>query len=140
MELLSFEPMARIRDKKKAVADGANPREVKFAFAREIAERFHGRAAAEAAADGFNARFRDGALPSEMPEVTLSAPPGGMPITQLLRQAELAPSATEANRLIEQGGVRVDGERVAERSLVLAKGAAYVVQVGKRKIARVTLS
>ena len=140
LELLSFEPMARIAEKKREVAGGANPREVKFAFALEIVERFHGRAAAVRAGEEFNSRFRDGALPSEMPEVTLSAPPGGMPIAQLLRQAELAPSATEANRLIEQGGVRVDGERVAERTLVLAKGAAYVVQVGKRKVARVTLS
>ena len=140
LELLSFEPLSRIKEKERAVRDGANPRDVKFAFAQEIVERFHGRSAAARAGEAFNARFRDGALPSEMPEVTLSAPPGGMPIAQLLRQAELAPSATEANRLIEQGGVRVDGERVAERSLVLAKGAAYVVQVGKRKIARVTLS
>ncbi|MGQ0510324.1 MAG: tyrosine--tRNA ligase [Betaproteobacteria bacterium] len=140
LELLSFEPLSRIREKKRAVVEGANPREVKFAFALEIVERFHGRAAAGRAGDEFNARFRDGALPSEMPEVTLGAPEGGLVITQLLKQAGLVPSASEANRVIEQGGVKVDGGRVAERSLVLARGAAYVVQVGKRKIAKVTLS
>jgi tyrosyl-tRNA synthetase len=140
LELLSFEPMEKIRASKKAVEGGANPREVKFAFAREIAARFHGKAAADAAADGFNARFRDGALPEDMPEISLPAPAAGLPITQLLKQAGLVPSASEANRVIEQGGVKVDGDRVSERTLVLAKGKAYVVQVGKRKVARITLA
>jgi tyrosyl-tRNA synthetase len=140
LELLSFEPMEKIRAKRTAVEGGANPREVKFEFAREIAARFHGKAAADAAADAFNARFRDGALPEDMPEISLPAPAAGLTIAQLLRQANLAPSATEANRLIEQGGVRVDGDRVSDRALTLAKGKAYVVQVGKRKVARITLA
>jgi tyrosyl-tRNA synthetase len=75
-----------------------------------------------------------------MPEVTLHAPAGGIVITQVLKQADLTPSVTEANRLIEQGGVKLDGERVSERSLMLAKGKTYVVQVGKRKVARITLA
>jgi tyrosyl-tRNA synthetase len=140
LELLSFQPMEKIRGKRKAVEEGANPRDVKFEFAQEIVERFHGRAAAENAAGEFNSRFRDGALPSEIPEVTLIVPAAGLPIVQLLRQASLAPSATEANRLIEQGGVKIDGEKVTDRALVLAKGSSHVIQVGKRKVARVKLA
>ncbi|HTP60649.1 MAG TPA: S4 domain-containing protein, partial [Burkholderiales bacterium] len=135
-----FEDMAKIRAKKKAVEGGANPRDVKFEFAQEIVGRFHGRSAAQLAAKEFISRFRDGALPEEMPEVSLASPPSGLSIAQILRQASLAPSATEANRLIEQGGVKVDGDRVSDRSLTLEKGRAYVIQVGKRKVARITLS
>jgi tyrosyl-tRNA synthetase len=135
MELLSFEDMAGIRAKKKAVEGGANPRDVKFGFAREIVERFHGKAAAEKAADGFNARFREGALPEEMPEMTLSE----ASLPQLLKQAGLVPSASEANRVIEQGGVKIDGEKVSDRALKLARGRSFVIQVGKRKAARITL-
>jgi tyrosyl-tRNA synthetase len=140
MELLSFQDLTVIRLQKEAIANGANPRDVKFEFAKEIVERFHGRAAAQTAASEFNARFRDGALPEEMPEVTLHAPAAGLAITQLLKQAGLVPSASEANRVIEQGGVRVDGERVSERSLTLARGKTCVVQVGKRKVARITIA
>jgi tyrosyl-tRNA synthetase len=140
LELLSFQDLAAIRLQKEAVANGANPRDVKFEFAKEIVERFHGRAAAQNAAGEFNARFRDGALPEDMPEMTLHAPAAGLPITQLLKQANLVPSVSEANRMIEQGGVRVDGERVAERSLTLARGKTCVVQVGKRKAARITIA
>jgi len=140
MELLSFQELEVIRLKRAAVANGANPRDVKFEFATEIVKRFHGQLAARNAAMEFIARFRDGQLPENMPEVTLHAPAGGIVITQILKQADLAPSVTEANRLIEQGGVKVDGERVSERSLMLAKGNVYVVQVGKRKVARITLA
>ena len=140
MELLSFQEMQAIRREKEQVAGGANPRDVKFEFAREIVERFHGRSAAENAASEFNARFREGALPQDMPELTLHAPAGGLAIAQLLKLADLAPSVSEANRLIEQGGVKVDGDRVSERALTLAKGKAYVVQVGKRKAARIRIS
>jgi len=139
LDLLSFEPMERIRASKKAVQAGSNPRDVKIGLAKEIVERFHGQLAAQNAAAEFVARFRDGALPENMPEMTLRAPPAGLPVTQLLKQANLAPSVSEANRLIEQGGVRIDGERVAERSLTLPRGKAYVVQVGKRKVARITI-
>ena len=140
LELLSFEDMGRIRAKKKAVENGSNPRDVKLEFAQEIVDRFHGRNLAQLAAKEFISRFRDGALPEEMPEVSLPSPPSGLSIAQILRQSNLAPSATEANRLIEQGGVKVDGDRVSDRSLTLKKGKAYVVQVGKRKVARITLS
>jgi len=140
IELLSFGSIEEMAAKKKSVAEGANPRDVKFDFAKEIVERFHGRAAAEGAAREFNARFREGALPEDMPEIALPAPAAGLAIGQLLKQAGLVPSASEANRVIEQGGLRVDGARVSDRTLVLAKGKAYVVQVGKRKVARVTLA
>jgi tyrosyl-tRNA synthetase len=140
IELLSFQDLSSIRSKKNAVEAGANPREVKFDFAKEIVARFHGKAAAETAAEAFNARFRDGALPEDMPEISVAVPAAGLIITQLLKQTGLVPSASEANRVIEQGGVKLDGERVSDRTLVLAKGKAYVVQVGKRKVARVTLA
>ena len=140
LELLSFEPMERIQAKKKAVEEGANPRDVKFDFAKEIVERFHGRAAAERAATEFNARFREGALPADIPEVTLKAPQAGLVATQVLRMAGLAPSSSEANRLIAQGGVRIDGDRVSDRTLVLAPGKTYLVQVGKLKVCRIRIS
>ena len=140
IELLSFEPLSAIRGWKKDVEAGANPRDVKVRFAREIVARFHGPAAAHAAQADFDQRFRRGEMPEEMPEVSLSYPETGLPITQLLKQLDLVPSTTEANRLIEQGGVKVDGDRVTDRALKLAKGGTYVVQVGKRKFARVTLA
>ena len=135
MELLSFEDMGKIRAKKKAVEEGANPRDVKMDFAQEIVERFHGRNEAQLAARNFIARFREGALPDKIPEVTL--PQAALP--QLLKQAGLVPSASEANRVIEQGGVKIDGEKVSDRGLKLAKGKAFVIQVGKRKVMKVTL-
>jgi tyrosyl-tRNA synthetase len=140
MELLSFDDMGKIQARKKAVSEGSNPRDVKFDFAQEIVARFHGRNIAQLAANDFVSRFRDGVLPEDMPEIKLQVPPAGLGITQLLKQAGLVPSASEANRVIEQGGVRVDGDRVSDRALTLAKGKAYVVQVGKRKVARITLT
>jgi tyrosyl-tRNA synthetase len=136
IDLLSFESIEKIKIKKKAVTEGSNPRDVKFEFAREIVERFHGKAAAERAATEFNARFREGALPAEIPELTLPV----LALPQLLRQAGLVPSVSEANRVIEQGGVKIDGEKVSDRALKLAKGRSFVVQVGKRKVARITLT
>ena len=103
-------------------------------------EGFEGRGAAERAASEFNARFREGALPADIPEVTLKAPQAGLVATQVLRMAGLAPSSSEANRLIAQGGVRIDGERVSDRTLVLATGKAYLVQVGKLKVCRIKIS
>jgi tyrosyl-tRNA synthetase len=135
MNLLSFQATKAIEKKKQEVAGGANPRDVKFEFAKEIVERFHSKAAAEKAASDFNARFREGTLPDEIPELTLSE----AALPQLLKQAGLAPSASEANRVIEQGGVKIDGDKVSDRGLKLARGRSYVIQVGKRKVARVTL-
>ena len=140
LELLSFEPMEKILAKKKAAGQGANPREVKFEFAKEIVERFHGKTAAEAAAQDFNARFRDRALPTDIPEQSLKAPPGGLVSTQVLKQAGLVNSSSEAERLIAQGGVKVNGERLSDRKMVFATGETYLVQVGKLKISRIKIT
>ena len=140
IELLSFRDLPSIRRQKEQVANGANPREVKFEFAREIVERFHGKAAAEAAAGEFNARFRDRALPADIPEQSLKAPPGGLVSTQVLKQAGLVGSSSEADRLIAQGGVKVNGERLSDRRMVFAAGETYLVQVGKLKISRIRIT
>ena len=135
IELLSFEPPASVARWKNE-----HPRDVKVAFAKEIVARFHSPAAARAAEAEFEQRFRHGVLPQDMPEITLQSPAGGLPIAQLLKLAQLAASASEAVRAIEQGGVRIDGERVTDRNLRLAAGKTLTVQVGKRKFARVRLA
>jgi tyrosyl-tRNA synthetase len=139
IELLSFEPLATVRKWKDGVAAGANPRDVKARFASEIVARFHGVAAAEAAEADFARRFREGELPDDMPEITVKAPADGLLVGHLLKQAGLTPSVSEAQRMVEQGAVKVDGERVSDRSLRFPPGAVLVVQVGKRKFARVTV-
>ena len=140
IELLSFEDAGTIAAKKKAVQDGSNPRDVKFEFAKEIVARFHGAAAAETAAQEFNARFRDKVVPADVPLQSLKGPPGGMVSTQVLRQAGLVSSASEADRLIAQGGVKVNGERLSDRKMIFATGETYLVQVGKLKIARIRIT
>jgi tyrosyl-tRNA synthetase len=139
IELLSFEPMSAVRKWHDEVSGGRNPRDIKLLFAQEIAARFHGAAAARAALQEFEQRFRHGQLPEEMTQVTLSAPAGGLAIAQAIKQAGLAPSVSEATRNIEQGGVRLDGERLGDKALKLARGANVVIQVGKRKVARVVV-
>jgi tyrosyl-tRNA synthetase len=138
LELLSFHPMDVVDAWRREVEAGRNPRDIKVALAKEIVERFHGKRAAEQALADFEARFRDGAMPDEMPEIALHG--GGQPmlLTQMLKQAGLTPSTSEALRVLDQGGVRLDGERVGDKALKLAPGT-YVLQVGKRKFARVTL-
>ncbi|HNI08714.1 MAG TPA: tyrosine--tRNA ligase [Thiobacillaceae bacterium] len=139
IELLSFEPLAVIRQWKKDVEAGRNPRDIKVMFAQEIITRFHDRLAAEAALADFEARFRQGAIPEDLPEFTFEAPEGGVPVTQLLKMAGLVPSTSEAMRSIAGGGVKLDGEKVSDKGLLVAKGASVVIQVGKRRFARVTL-
>ena len=138
IELLSFAPLSEIAQWKQQVKEGANPRAIKVRFAQEIVARFHSPAAADAALADFEARFKQGVAPEDMPEVTLAAP-GGLAIAQVLKQAALTASTSEATRMIEQGGVKIGGEKVSDKALKLAPGA-YVIQVGKRKFARVTLS
>jgi len=140
IELLSFEPLATVRKWRAEVVAGANPRDVKIRFAREIVARFHSRAAAEHAEEEFTRRFRHGQTPEDMPAVTLQAPAGGLAVTQALKQAGLAPSVSEAARNIEQGGVKLNGERLADKARKLAAGETVVAQVGKRKFARITIS
>jgi tyrosyl-tRNA synthetase len=138
--LLSARPMSEIERFKRECEQGRNPRDVKVLLAQEIVERFHNRQAAESALAEFEARFKQGAMPDNMPEVQLLLPAGsdGLVIAQAIKQADLAPSTSEANRNIEQGGVRVNSERVDDKGLKLAAGS-YVLQVGKRKFARVTI-
>jgi tyrosyl-tRNA synthetase len=139
IELLSFEPLEAVDRWKQEVAAGRNPRGVKVAFAQEIVARFHDKAAAARALADFEARFRQGALPEDMPEVKIAAEDGGLALVQALKQAHLTASTSESMRMIEQGGVRLDGERVSDRGLKLAKGTVAVAQVGKRKFARITV-
>ncbi len=139
IELLSFRPLATIRQWRHEVDEGRNPRDIKVEFAQEIVTRFHGAAAAQAALEDFEARFSRGALPAQMPEVSLSVPAQGLPIAQLLKQAGLVASTSEALRQIAGGAVRLDGERVEDKGLVLTAGREVVAQVGKRRFARVTL-
>jgi len=140
MELLSFQDMEVLRLKREAVANGANPRDVKFDFATEIVKRFHGQLAARNAAMEFIARFRDGQLPENMPEVTLHTQGDGLAVVQVLKRAGLVPSVSEAQRVIDQGGVRLNGERLSDRSLRIARGETVVAQVGKRKFARIRIA
>jgi tyrosyl-tRNA synthetase len=134
--LLSFRSEAEIAALKKEVDGGRNPKDAKVLLAKEITARFHSALAADAAEQDFNNRSKGG-VPDDIPEVAVTGAPIG--IAQLLKQANLAPSTSEANRLIEGGGVRVDSNVISDKALKLAAGA-YVVQVGKRKFARVTLA
>lgn len=135
-ELLSFRSMADIAQLKEQIAQGLNPREAKVALAQEIITRFHDKQSAERALENFEARFKRGEMPEDMPELTIA---GQLALLRVLREAGLVSSASEAQRNVEQGGVRIDGERVENKGLVLEPGT-YVLQVGKRKFARVTLS
>jgi len=136
-ELLSFRTLEDIAALKAEIDGGRNPRDAKVALGQEIVGRFHGAQAAVAALAAFEARFRDGALPEDMPEVKVAGAPLG--ILKVLREAGLCASGAEAQRNIEQGGVRVNGDKVEDKSLQLTAGE-YVIQVGKRKFARVTLA
>ena len=138
-ELLSFRPMAEIEALGRECASGRNPRDAKVMLAQEIVTRFHSRAAAEAALQEFEARFRQGALPESMLEVTLQTGGAGMPVAQVAKQAGVVDSTSEALRLIAQRGLKVDGEVVADKALVLPAGRTLVLQAGKRRFARVTL-
>ena len=136
-ELLSFRSLEDIGALQAEVVAGRNPRDAKVMLAQELVARFHSAREAERALEGFNARFRDGAIPENLPEVAVGGAPMG--ILKVLREAGLAASASEAQRNIEQGGVRVDGDRISDKSLQLPPGT-YVMQVGKRKFARVILT
>lgn len=139
LELLSLRPMAEIQNWRAEVEQGGNPRDVKVRLAVEIVGRFHSPAAAEQAHRNFVERFRHGATPQDMPEVQLSAGPEGLPIANLLKQAGLTASTSEAIRLVKQGAVRVDGERIGDHTAKIPAGSTHVYQVGKRRFARVVV-
>jgi len=138
-ELLSFRPMTEVERFQRDIEGGANPRDVKFMLAEEIITRFHDAKSAEAARQDFINRFAKGALPDDMPEITLTLEQDIIGIAALLKQAGLTSSTSESFRMIQQGAVKLDGEKVSDRGLELAKGVVVVAQVGKRKFARITL-
>jgi tyrosyl-tRNA synthetase len=137
-ELLSFRPLSEIEQLRRDVAAGANPRDVKMALGVEIAARFHGAQAGEQARADFIAQFSQGALPQDIAEVQITAPTG-LPIAQALKQAGLVASNAEGNRMVEQKAVRVEQQKVEDRSLVLAAGQSYLLQVGPRRFARLKI-
>jgi tyrosyl-tRNA synthetase len=136
-ELLSFRPMTEIKAWMQDCEQGANPRNYKVKLAQEIVERFHNKQAAEKALETFEARFQRGALPDKMDEITVKAESTGCAIATLLKEAGLTASTSEAIRMINQGAVKIDGEKVSDTKLLLAIGSNHVYQVGKRKFARV---
>ena len=140
IELLSFESLATIRKWKQDVETGRNPRDIKVTFAQEIVARFHNPAAAQKALADFEARFKQGEIPEDLVEIPLATGAEPILLYQVLKQAGLTASTSEAMRMIEQGGVRVDGQKVSDKALKLPPGGPYVLQVGKRKFAKVTLS
>jgi len=137
-ELLSFRPMSEIGQFRRQVEEGANPRDIKFLLGEELVDRFHGTGAGVKARDNFIARFQKGALPEDMEELSLPAGEG-LALPQLLKLAALTASTSDALRMIQQGAVRIDGERAEDKNAQFKAGASHVFQVGKRRVARVTL-
>jgi tyrosyl-tRNA synthetase len=138
-ELLSFRAMSEIEAFKQEMAEGKNPRDIKFLLGEELVARFHDATAAKQARENFIARFQQGAMPDDMPETTLPAPEGVLPIANVLKEAGLTSSTSEALRMIRQGAVKIDGEKVTDTKQEIATGTTHVYQVGKRRFARVTL-
>jgi tyrosyl-tRNA synthetase len=139
-EVLSFRSLDSIQSLKKAVADGMNPRDAKFELSEEIVARFHSSNDAQAAKREFVSRFQQGAMPEEIPEVTVESDDGSLGIGHLLVNAGLVGSTSDAFRMIQQGAVKIDGQKVEDRSLTVTAGTTHVYQVGKRKFARVSLT
>ncbi len=138
LELLSLRPLAEIKAFRSEVEGGANPRDIKCRLAHELVERFHDRAAADQAQDEFRRRFQQGADPSDMPHVTVETGADGLALANVIRTAGLTDSTSDAYRMLKQGAVRVDGERVSETNAVLRAGEDCVIRVGKRRFARIT--
>ena len=139
-ELLSFRPVGEIEGFRHQVSEGANPRDIKFLLAEELITRFHDATAAARARENFIARFQKGAMPDEMPELNVTSDGGGIPVANLLKEAGLVASTSEALRMIKQGAVKIDGERLEDGGRVCAGGTTHVYQVGKRRFARVTVA
>jgi tyrosyl-tRNA synthetase len=138
-ELLSFESLQTIQKWREEVEAGRNPRDVKVKLAQEIVARFHSRRDAEEALADFEARFRHGALPDEIPEKIVQIVDNDIPLAQLLKQAGLTASTSEALRMIEQGAVKLDGQKAEDKSLRIKRGESVVIQVGKRKYAKAVI-
>ncbi len=137
IDLLSFASLDEVAGWKQAVANGENPRQIKVRFAQEIVARFHGQAAAVRALEDFEARFRDGGVPDDLPLIEIVGTAEGLVVTQVLKQSGLLGGTSEAIRMIGQGGVKANGEKVSDKSLIIAVDEEVVLQVGKRKFARI---
>ena len=137
-ELLSFRSTEEIELFKQATLEGANPRDYKIKFAEEIITRYHGEAAAKRATENFIARFQKGAMPDDIAEVTLTVESEGLSIANLLKEAGLVASTSDGLRMIKQGAVKIDGEKVVDKTLKIAKGTEHIYQVGKRRFAKVS--
>ena len=140
LELLSFRPMSEIETWRRECAEGANPRDYKVRLGQEIVARFHGPAAAVSALENFEARFKQGLVPDDLAEQELVTGDQGYAVANLLKDLGLTGSTSESNRMIQQGGVRIDGMKIADPKLRLEAGRTYVLQVGKRKFGKVRLS
>jgi tyrosyl-tRNA synthetase len=138
-ELLSFEPMSKIHAYKKSVAEGTNPRDIKYELAKEIAGRFHGKKEAEQAMKNFVARFQKGVIPEDIPEIHIKTGSATMSISHVLKAAGFSPSTSGARRDIQGGGVRVDGDRIEDEVHELTAGKTYTIQKGKRHLAKVRI-
>lgn len=138
-ELLSFKSISEIDKLKASVAAGNNPRDIKFELGVEIVTRFHGAGSGETAKQEFIARFQQGELPAELETLTISCPKAGLAIANLLKEAGLTNSTSDALRMVAQGAVRIDGERVSDKQLQITSGEEHVFQVGKRRVAKVRL-
>ena len=140
-DLLSFRPLEEIQGFRQQIADGANPRDIKITLAKEIIARFHDDGAAEAAHQDFIQRFQKNAMPDDMPEVAVTAEGGQIAIANLLKEAGLVNTTSEAMRMIKQGAVKLNGEdKVTDTKLQIDAGITQVYQVGKRKFAKVTVN
>ncbi|MFP3874879.1 MAG: tyrosine--tRNA ligase [Thiohalophilus sp.] len=139
-ELLSFRPLDEIAQFRRDIAGGKNPRDIKFLLGEEIVARFHSAEAAKKAQENFIARFQQGAMPEEIPEKSLQSADGSMQISLVLKEAGLTKSTSDARRMVQQGAVKLDGERISDQALELPRGASHVIQVGKRRFARVTIT
>ena len=138
-ELLSFRPMTEIEGFKQKIAQGMNPRDVKFLLAEELITRFHDASAAKSALQDFVNRFQKGAIPDDLPEVEVVIDDDSIGVAALLKMAGLTQSTSESFRMIQQGAVKLDGSKVEDKALVIARDTTLVAQVGKRKFARITL-
>ena len=139
IELLSFESLVTIQRWKQEVEQGRNPRDIKVIFAKEVVARFHSERDAEVALTNFEARFKHGVLPENMPEKNLHSEGDGLPIAKILKQTGLTTSTTEALRMVEQGGVKLNGKKISDKNLKIKSGTTAVVQVGKRKFSKVKI-
>jgi tyrosyl-tRNA synthetase len=140
IELLSFESLGTIQRWKQEVDEGRNPMDIKITFAKEIVERFHSKPDADYALDDFQNRHSHGGIPDNLPEASVTSIGGQIGIAQMLKQAGLVEGTSEAMRMIAQGGVKLDGEKISDKALQLKSGAVVVAQVGKRRFARISVN